>query len=435
MGAFSRNICRKRSHCALTPITIGNFLTIPSGERESIMNSDDQQSPLGRKALPQSEKIDLDLLALYAIKDRQALFSDDAYNNSCKLIETYSALLWRFHKFAKLLTSNNESLFDIQETSDFALVAATDVGQYLLSLLSSDFHTYRREYPIHKFSPVTSIFFKYSSRFHTSDVVGFGVPLEINYARRLHTHLTELVKDLRSDLRKKETARATSNFRRSASKNFNKCIESLAALSDSGIECTALRFDIHYKSHPIDLPPKARFQIIQELHEIRKLRRLFHRRMKGIHDGKIVGWMCCLEYGPDRGWHYHYLVFLRGAHIDSVDLIERLRAEWSIITGGATSDNVNTRHHRRTATGIINFGHPDVIKGLQFIVAYFTLGDCFVQIDLSPDELELLGTEGIRTFMMGDFPEILPKHRNKGKGPMNGLMIRFSDALKRVKFV
>ena len=102
-------------------------------------------------------------------------------------------------------------------------------------------------YPIHKFCPVATIFLKEADKFNPTDVQLLNIPIDATKAQALLDYLDQLVGRIRYLLASKETTRATSDFRRSATKNFNNCIECLGAVVDGTKFITVLRFDIHYK--------------------------------------------------------------------------------------------------------------------------------------------------------------------------------------------
>ena len=382
-------------------------------------------------------KVEIDYLASCAIKDRCVDFYTDVKGTHVAERETFGHYLSDIHRFAKTLVAHSDPLFEFQSNFGIGNVVSTRDGDALLSIFRSYSEIILDEYVIHKFSPVATIFLEEAKNFNHTAVDNLNIPIDAKEAQALYDYLDQLVARIRYLFSSKETIKATSDFRRSATKNFNRCIESLAAVVDGAEFITILRFDIHYKSQERSGLPKTRKQILQELFEIRALRTAFHRKMRATLASQIGGWMCCLEYGRYRGWHYHYLVVLKGAQKNSDRLIDNLGADWEVLTGIPDSyDNVNKRsHYRFNSTGILSLGYAKSVVGLQFIAAYFTLGDCFVQLDLPSEDLTALNVTGIRSFIMGDFPEVMPRHRNKGKGPLPGLKIRVSHALKRVRFL
>ncbi|MDR5897690.1 inovirus-type Gp2 protein [Halomonas vilamensis] len=188
--------------------------------------------------------------------------------------------------------------------------------------------------------------------------------------------------------------------RRNSRNNYKRLRELIGALFERYSRLTVLRVDLSYTE--IDGPyidyETARYHREQ-------LCQAFHKNPLFTH---LVGYAWKLEWRPKKGFHYHFLFFFHGHHVQEDITHARLIGElWArSITGGqghyrnCNRNAENTYHYN--ALGQIEYHDYEKQRGLDFIARYLT----------KIDEYASMLVTG-RTFQTSPKPDV-------GEGPRLG---------------
>lgn len=293
----------------------------------------------------------------------------------------------QLHQIAKEILRPRHPLFSIEhDLRRGSWVRRSPLGARLLGVFRTDFDRIQMDYPLHKFSPVMMIFMKFRHLLPFNPASYFDLLMPRLAAEQIYEVAVRVLRLLQRMLQRPSLRRLTNNFRRKAIDNFNGLIDSIDTLSQRRVSVTALRFDLYYRragSRPVKFGDQPDVQILDEL---MSLRERFHRSLDRRFGGELLGYAWVLEFGRERGFHFHYLVFLKhGVPGDDIDLVELLEAKWKELTSGRGElDNVNARRRgfRYPAVGRIRLDDPQVVKGLQFLVSYMTLAPLFVKLEI-----------------------------------------------------
>jgi len=178
------------------------------------------------------------------------------------------------------------------------------------------------------------------------------------------------------------------NFERTARENFKELTNKIDRLALSHDVVVALRFDLHDLENGIQGKVTDEDYVASFLRfrsDTKKHRELLKKRFKD----DLLGLTWALEYGHERGFHMHYLVFVKPAgNEDHVYAVEQIGQEWEAITGGRGScyngnKECNARFMRYRASGRIQFNDRKAIEGLRFIAAYFTLAGLYIKLQVN----------------------------------------------------
>ena len=178
-----------------------------------------------------------------------------------------------------------------------------------------------------------------------------------------------------------------------------------------------LRFDLGYGQYYCDPELSgARAVSYEEVREHRTaLRRFLKRDLKGrLQPGACKGLVFAikLEYGLDKGYHFHVMVLLNGDIVCRDGGITELICNYwrGEITGGrGGACNCNLRKYKRRGIGSIRYGQHDKLDILmKDVVPYITKVDYYGKM-VKPD--------GHRTFWLSQPPKVgaRPKGRKRAK--------------------
>lgn len=339
----------------------------------------------------------------------------------------------QLHQVAKEILRAGYPLFSIEhDPRRGSWVRRSPLGARLLAVFRTDFDRIQMDYPLHKFSPVMMVFMKFRHLIPFNPASYFDLLMPRHAAEQIFEVAVRALGLLQRMLRRPYLRRLHNNFRRKAIDNFNGLIDSIDALSQRRVSVTALRFDLYYRragSLPVKFGDQPDVQILDEL---MSLRERFHRSLDRRFGGELLGYAWVLEFGRERGFHFHYLVFLKhGVPGDDVSLVESLEAKWKELTDGRGElDNVNSRRRgfRYPAVGRIRLDDPQVVTGLQYLVSYMTLAPLFVKLEIQ---------ERYDTFAKGRFSAFSDKSgRLKAQTSRSRIKISVDEAIaSRLTFI
>ncbi|MDX8128018.1 inovirus-type Gp2 protein [Methylomonas sp. OY6] len=292
-----------------------------------------------------------------------------------------------------IVTDQGNGLLQVQLTQ-LAISIETLVEQYLYEI--------KEEFPIHGFHPYVSIFVNNAldcslrsaiehqrSLKKTNDLYQMGVDYEVmlDLIIRMKTFVTQIL----------EVA-GTFEFKAfiyKAHRNANKIHGGMMRYIDSLFEhysrLVVIRLDLH-EDGPIMSRDDIEKKYWQAKYDFNHL--LNNAKMNSLFDD-MVGYIWSLEYGPERGYHYHLVLFFDGSQVrDDVYLAWQIGEYWhSIITNGRGSYwncNVNKEDYHYLGIGMIHYSDVEKINNLKQAAAYLIKVDHYVRM-LTPDNGRTFG--------------------------------------------
>lgn len=215
--------------------------------------------------------------------------------------------------------------------------------------------------------------------------------------------LNKLVSEYRDEVIKPEFRQELRKYQRNSVKNLKGITNYIQHLFNQHARLLVIRLDLSWaKVHTGSITPEIARQQRQQLLRNMKRNRLFKH---------VLGMVWKLEYGPDRGFHYHTLFFLDGNKTRSdISICTQFGEYWAkvITKGKGTYFNCNAQHERyeKPGTGMVKYG--DILKqeGLQRAVAYLTKIDTFARLALPGNA---------RTFGRGEIKVVKTKSKRGRK--------------------
>ncbi|BBF77289.1 inovirus-type Gp2 protein [Acinetobacter nosocomialis] len=132
----------------------------------------------------------------------------------------------------------------------------------------------------------------------------------------------------------------------------------------------------------IDFSINRNFQITLEL--LKTYMSTFLKKLHTPNDEipSIVGYIWKLEYGIQKGYHYHFIFFMDGnLHKQETFFVDQLAKLWKEITlnkGTYHSCNHNKGSYKRLAIGTLVHDDLEKINALYMVVDYITKVDQFI---------------------------------------------------------
>ncbi|EAX5860699.1 inovirus-type Gp2 protein [Salmonella enterica] len=205
--------------------------------------------------------------------------------------------------------------------------------------------------------------------------------------------LNKLVSEYRDEVNKPAFRQELRKYQRNTVKNLKGVTHYIQHLFTRHARLLVIRLDLAWgKVHSGSITPEIAKQQRQQLLRNMKRNRIFRH---------VLGTVWKMEYGPDRGFHYHTLFFLDGNKSRcGINICEQFGKYWiSLITEGkGTYFNCNARPERYEKPGVGMVKYDDILKqeGLQRAVEYLTKIDTFARLAL-PGNVRTFGRSEIKT--------------------------------------
>ncbi len=268
-----------------------------------------------------------------------------------------------------------------------------------------------RSFPIHEFNPYVELFFR---NVNERLVEKIDAALLSKYSddelQEKIDLLNAFIESIRTEAASPSFQKTIKNYQRTQSKNYKSLIEYIDRLFAQYARLLVLRIDFSYKKSKY---PLTKDEIYDKYSEVKKDRVHFFNNMRSNSlFGQMVGYAWKLEYGLEKGFHYHMLFFFDGSKVQQdINIARRLGEYWeNTITGGrGLYYNCNAFKHGylNQGIGMINHGDIELREGLKLAAAYLTKTDYYARIV----SLEKNG----RTFGKGEQKQV-SKKRGRPRG-------------------
>lgn len=276
--------------------------------------------------------------------------------------------------------------------------------QDCLSLLKVDFGMIKEVYPYHEFNPLLRVFMKYFAGVELKSDV-YKVELLLSDELSL---LHDLIEKVKQEIRGVEFQNILKGFSRSANKNYKSLVGYIDSLFVRYARMLVIRVDFTYRSQYC--VPRGETAITHA--EARRHREALMKYLRSPKSPGVVGYAWKLEYGLDKSYHYHCLLFLNGTdHREDIVIAKLLGEYWveTVTEGKGIYYNCNKNKAAFEKKGILGVGmishHQAGLRaGLNLVAAYLTKPDYFIRM-IAPD--------GGRCFGKGG--RVSPKETKRGR--------------------
>lgn len=252
------------------------------------------------------------------------------------------------------------------------------IGILLLKLITDAVCRVKRHFPYHNFDPRVELFSRtVEQRPKLVQMLRCGLnTFEGEDALELVLRLNEFVSAIREDVNSEWFLTQTRKCKRVALKNWRSFERYTNSLFSRYARLLIVRIDLFYRKY--ELQTSERGKISRE--QVVKDRDRYFRGMGGNPLYKhLIGYAWKLEYGLEKGYHYHCFLFFDGSKVRKDVTLARMAGEdWIMITQGkGVYWNCNAHKSRYRELGIGMIAHDDMAgrSGLNKAIAYVTKPD------------------------------------------------------------
>lgn len=322
-----------------------------------------------------------------------------------------TAEIYRITKLVREICESKSQCFKIRLFGKKLNVSFSALGGRLHRLLAAGDYRLAERYSDHFMAPEVNIFLSCLNESeidwaHIESWEGCSSQDEIRAWVAVRNRLVENIRRAAMGPSYKERKL---NLERRIRKNLKSVLSGMVAAFERHSKILVLRLDVgfHKVSLNPNLHPKLSHEVIDDARK--KLIEFIQKRF-----GKSLVWyLWKLEFGPEKGFHLHWLIFLNGSdHSQDINLTREIGEYWSneVVPGEGLYFNcaVHKQRYRDCALGVLSAADPQIWKGLAYIAMYLTKLDYFVGAHISKNR-RTLGKGTIKT-IDGEKPG--PKRRS-----------------------
>lgn len=283
--------------------------------------------------------------------------------------------------FCRLLSRTDGEAFYASELNSQFFIKKTRIGSDLLAIYNSAFPLLRKEFPDHRFTPESDLLLDAFDHFHDLkydlNLVGMEF-VSLEEAEFYADECNKLVKSMRDKLASDKFIKSRDAVRRACCKNMASMRRYVSAVVEApgGSNLMALRLDLSYRKNAIygPVPEEVLYP------EVRKHRVEMLAHIKKYLGKAYAGYICKLEYGLTKGFHFHWLILAKRAYVRRDVLIGKaLGQHWDrVITSGAgmhLNCNLNRKSYRDACIGEVHIDDPSFWVGMKKLTAYLSKPD------------------------------------------------------------
>lgn len=257
------------------------------------------------------------------------------------------------------------------------------LGEDIVFGLRVDVDGIKDQYPMHRFNPYVDLFFRVGAEkglFGVSTLRGFVSQDDMVKQVDL---LNGFVDAVRLEGKNKEFKVLINNFKRSSNKNYAELILYIRRLFSLHSRLLVLRVDFGYKKQPC-WPNATETPVNYEAFRMHR-EMLFRYISAELPNKCLVGYAWKMEYGLDKSYHIHAMVFLDGSKVREDVTIARIIGEhWSsaITEGKGLYYNCNAYkgNYKSCGIGTVHYDDAESYEGLRKAALYMTKPDYYIQV-------------------------------------------------------
>lgn len=316
-----------------------------------------------------------------------------------------------------IISQPNDPLYSaIEQGNGKIQVTPTELAIKIENTVLHSLYEILEGFPIHNFHPYISVFVRnaldcnllsaiehHRALRKANDLYQLGGDYDVmlDIIIRMKTFVTQLI-EVTSSVGFKEFVHQA---HRAAKKNHDGMMRYIDSLFEHYARLEVVRLDLH-EDGPIITQSDIGMKYWQAKYDLKHL--LNNAKMNSLF-APMVGYIWSLEYGPERGFHYHLVLFFDGAQVrDDVSRALEVGEYWkTVITKGHGSYwncNAEKAKYRYISIGMIHHSDIEKINDLKQAAAYLIKVDHYVRM-LTPD--------GGRTFGRGIL--LPPRTGNMGR--------------------
>lgn len=311
----------------------------------------------------------------------------------------------RIMRAVSVLEKASGDIFGAESLNRRGEVELSKAGSCIASAVTIDYVELERGMVLFKVNPYVSVFYECYRSMKPSN----PYKVEKLGLSECFRGLNRFVDAVRERISSGAFKREMSAHMRAANKNYSGLLGYIDALFARYSRLLVLRIDFSYGKGKLEVEdytrPSERLDALRIVTE-----RIVQDRIELIDYLKnkcpelgMVGYVWKLEYGREKGHHYHMMFFLDGAKVRQDIVIAKLIGEYwnNVITLGKGvyyNCNGNKDKYRHCGVGMINYSEAEKLSNLKEKAAiYLTKADRYVSACMPGNK---------RTFGKGNSPKV-----------------------------
>lgn len=303
--------------------------------------------------------------------------------------DTYNEII-RIEKTTSTIAASHGEIFKARDQ----YLELTAIGALLFLASSIDTERILNELENHVLSPIFNAFKEACDETQIKNKLANKKPHE-KWTHKEALCLTDLATRIKEKTKKGEFRVALNNHRRSSNKNTRESIKYIRSLLSNHSRILALRIDLGYQR---SIRAKHKNSKILEIAKTQRSEMFKH--LKSHFKSSLLGYIWKLEYGLEKGYHYHVMLFLDGSQKrQDVTIAKIIGEHWNnkITKGEGNYFNCNAQketYGKYLGIGMISHADHEKIRNLEKAATYLSKADYYAS----------LITKGGRTFGKGNMP-------------------------------
>lgn len=279
-------------------------------------------------------------------------------------------------------------LFYVEQRTNGKCARATELGQKFISCLHYDLKSIKRNYPKHRFSPLLTIFKRCVLK---SKIEGH---LKLSTVGTYNS----LIDQIRAHIRGPAMAKRLANLKRCERRNARSAKKLLSEVRKKSSKALALRIDFEYYS---EYTPGRGYKGLEvSFEDVQRHRDLMVEYLrKGPYSKYLMGYIWRIEYGFEKGYHLHFVIFFYGQRVcRDISIGDALGEYWrKVITEGKGywhNCNKHKNSYEECGIGMLSRSDEEKWGYLEKAVRYLTKIDYYVRF-LTPGKSRTFGIGGV----------------------------------------
>jgi hypothetical protein len=288
-------------------------------------------------------------------------------------------MLKDFSSLVKKLIGTEGDAFKVRILDEFdnASLESNAPGKILIRLLKISIPQDSRFTLLYKLEPYIEMAMKYIIEFGLYQIsLSRRVAQPVSDIRKLVQHLNDFVDKIRQEVKSSKFLSKLSSYNRSSNKNYQELMEYVDYLFACHSRLLVLRVDLSYQK---------RYSDTTQAEVRRDRKRLFENARSNKLFADMVGGIWKLEHGPEKGFHYHVMLFFDGSKaredITKASLIGRYWID--VVTKGRGlyfNCNAIKFGYKSCGIGMVHHADAQLREGLRNAVVYLTKTDLYMRL-------------------------------------------------------
>lgn len=286
----------------------------------------------------------------------------------------------KIEKITTELISNEKDLFSQKKHKNKTYLEATHTGRQLHLATLIDTREISQKLRSHTLSPFFGIF--------SEACIETGIESKTRYnnstkpwSQEEASELEKLAEKIKEKAKTEEFKTKLNNHRRASNKNTKETQKYIRKLFIHHARLLAIRIDLSY-NRTINF----RNDNSKALEQVKSNRKELLKYLRKKYNHELIGYIWKLEYGIERGYHYHVMIFLDGSRRQQDVTIAKVIGEhWShnITSGDGIYYNCNAdkgKYGESLGIGIVNHTDHRKISNLVTAATYLTKVDYYASL-------------------------------------------------------